>query len=287
MEPLDEPVTSLTDQPGPKSRATTRARREARMEIVAPASVPLVRPGDDLGDIVVEALGAAGCALRDGDVVVLAQKIVSKAEDRYVALETVTPSARALALAEEVDKDARLVELILRESTEVVRHRPGVLIVAHRLGTVMANAGIDQSNVEPLPPGPDGALRPRVLLLPKDPDASCARLRAALRHRTGADVAVIINDSVGRAWRNGTVGMALGAAGLSALDTLNGKPDLFDRPLQATEVGLADEIAAAASLAMGQADEGRPLVLLRGLPGGAGGGNATDLVRPRTRDLFR
>lgn len=275
------------DQPRRKPGGATGARRGARLEIIAPASVPLVRPGDDLAAIVIAALAEAGETLRDGDILVLAQKIVSKAEDRYVALDTVTPSARAVTLAGQVDKDARLVELILAEATEVVRHRPGVLIVAHRLGMVMANAGIDQSNVEPLPPGPDGAPRPRVLLLPEDPDASCAALRAALRQRTGADVAVVINDSVGRAWRNGTVGMALGAAGLAALDTLNGRPDLFDRPLQATEVGLADEIAAAASLAMGQADEGRPLVLLRGLGPSARGGSAADLVRPRTRDLFR
>lgn len=275
------------DQPRQKPNSPTGARRAARMEIIAPASVPLVRPGDDLAAIVIAALGDAGEILRDGDVLVLAQKIVSKSEDRYVALDTVTPSPRAVQLAREVDKDARLVELILAESTEVVRHRPGVLIVAHRLGMVMANAGIDQSNVEPLPPAPDGAPRPRVLLLPEDPDASCAALRAALRQRTGADIAVVINDSVGRAWRNGTVGMALGAAGLAALEVLNGRPDLFDRPLQASEVGLADEIAAAASLAMGQGDEGRPLVLLRGLGPSAPDGRAADLVRPRTRDLFR
>jgi len=275
------------DRPGCAADATAGAGRGARLEIIAPGGVPLVRPGDDLAAIVIGALDAAGERLRDGDVLVLAQKIVSKAEDRYVALDTVTPSARALELAAEVDKDPRLVELILAESTEVVRHRQGVLIVAHRLGAVMANAGIDQSNVEPLPPGLDGAPRPRVLLLPEDPDATCARLRAVLHERTGADVAVIVNDSVGRAWRNGTVGMALGAAGLAALDTLNGRPDLFDRPLQATEVGLADEIAAAASLAMGQADEGRPLVLLRGFGRAATGGRAADLVRPRARDLFR
>ena len=275
------------DRPRGAQGVTGGARTGARLEIIAPGGVPLVRPGDDLAAIVIDALAAVGESPRDGDVLVLAQKIVSKSEDRYVALDSVTPSARALALAEEVDKDPRLVELILAESTEVVRHRTGVLIVAHRLGTVMANAGIDASNVEPLPPGPDGAPRPRVLLLPKDPDASCARLHAALKDRTGADVAVIVNDSVGRAWRNGTVGMALGAAGLAALDTLNGRPDLFDRPLQATEVGLADEIAAAASLAMGQADEGRPLVLLRGLARAAADGSAAELVRPRARDLFR
>jgi len=275
------------DQPHETGRSTADSGRGARLEIIAPATVPLVRPGDDLAAIVIDALGAAGETLRDGDVLALAQKIVSKAEDRYVALDSVSPSARAVALAEEVDKDPRLVELILRESTEVVRHRSGVLIVAHRLGTVMANAGIDASNVEPLPPGPDGAPRPRVLLLPEDPDASCARLREGLRARTGADVAVIVNDSVGRAWRNGTVGMALGAAGLPALESFNGRPDLFDRPLQATEVGLADEIAAAASLAMGQADEGRPLVLLRGLGRAGQAGTAADLVRPRARDLFR
>lgn len=257
------------------------AAKPARLSLVALGGMPLVRPGDDLPALILEALAATGERLRDGDVLVLAQKIVSKAEGRIVDLATVAPSAEAVELAEAVDKDPRLVELILSESAEVVRYRKGVLIVAHRCGAVLANAGIDRSNVDGA--DSDG----RVLLLPSDPDRSCATLRAALRARSGANVGVVINDSLGRAWRNGTVGAALGAAGIAALLDLNGRPDLFDRPLQATQVGLADELAAAASLLMGQADEGRPVVLVRGLSFGTGDGAAADLVRPREQDLFR
>lgn len=216
--------------------------------------------------------------MRDGDVVVLAQKIVSKAEGREVSLASVTPSARAEELAGITLKDPRLVELVLRESTEVVRAVPNILIVRHRLGFVMAQGGIDASNVD----GTD-----TVLLLPIDPDASAARLRQALMALTGADVGVVINDSWGRAWRIGTVGTAIGVAGLPGLIDMRGKPDLNGRILRVTEIGHADEIAAAASLLMGQADEGRPVVILRGLGRLAAEGTARDLVRPVRQDLFR
>jgi coenzyme F420-0:L-glutamate ligase/coenzyme F420-1:gamma-L-glutamate ligase len=271
-----------------EDEAGSPVTKPLRLGITALAGVKLVHPGDDLAAVVIDALAASGERLADGDVLVLAQKIVSKAEGRYVVLDTVTPSPRAVALAAETDKDPRLVELILSEATEVVRHRKGVLVVAHRIGVVLANAGIDASNVEPLPPAAPGQPpRPRVLLLPKDPDASCRALAASLRQRTGARIGVVINDSLGRAWRNGTVGAALGAASLPALLNLNGRPDLFGRTLQATQIGLADEIAAAASLVMGQADEGRPIVLLRGLPYALGDGAASELVRPKDQDLFR
>lgn len=264
------------------------ATTPVRLSVTALGGVKLVQPGDDLSGIVVDALAASGERLQDGDVLVLAQKIVSKAEGRYVVLDTVKPSPRAVALAAETDKDPRLVELILSEATEVVRHRKGVLVVAHRIGVVLANAGIDASNVEPLPPAAPGAPpRPRVLMLPEDPDASCRALVARLRERTGKHVGAVVNDSLGRAWRNGTVGAALGAAALPALLNLNGRPDLFGRPLQATQIGLADEIAATASLMMGQAGEGRPIVLVRGLPYALGDGAAADLVRPKDQDLFR
>ena len=230
-----------------------------RLTVAALGGVPLIEPGDDLAAIILVALTEAGETLRNGDVLVLAQKIVSKAEGRYAILEDIVPSARALEIAATTDKDPRLVELILSESTEIVRHRKGVLVVAHNLGIVMANAGIDASNVAPTPAGT------RVLLLPKDPDGSAQKLRAALKAATGADVAVIVNDSVGRAWRNGTAGIALGSAGLPALNDLNGTPDLFGRLLQATQVGLADELAATGSLMMGQANGGRPVVLIWGL----------------------
>jgi coenzyme F420-0:L-glutamate ligase / coenzyme F420-1:gamma-L-glutamate ligase len=262
-----------------------------RLSVIALGAVPLIEPGDDLAAILLAALVDADELLQDGDVLVLAQKIISKAEGRYAVLEEITPSPRAQEIAAITDKDPRLVELILSESTEIVRHRKGVLVVAHNIGIVMANAGIDASNVES---SPDGT---RVLLLPKNPDASAEALRNALRQTTGANIAVIVNDSVGRAWRNGTVGIALGSAGLPALNDLNGTPDLFGRPLQASQVGLADELAATGSLMMGQANEGRPVVLIRGLGAAVTGaahtgargteGTADDLIRPRDQDLFR
>jgi coenzyme F420-0:L-glutamate ligase/coenzyme F420-1:gamma-L-glutamate ligase len=216
--------------------------------------------------------------LCEGDVLVFAQKIVSKAEGRTADLATVVPSARAIDLAEKTLKDPRLVELILSESSEVLRHRPGVLIVLHRLGLILANAGIDRSNV---------AGAERALLLPVDPDASAARIRADLRTKTGVDVPVLIIDSIGRAWRLGTVGTAIGVSGMAALLDLRGQLDLHGRPLETTEIGLADELAAAASLTMGQAAEGTPIVLARGVPYSRRDGRATELLRPKDKDLFR
>jgi coenzyme F420-0:L-glutamate ligase/coenzyme F420-1:gamma-L-glutamate ligase len=253
----------------------------AELLLRAPGNVPLLAAGDDLAAIIADVLAADGLALADGDVVVLAQKIVSKAEGRLVALSSIMPSERAVELAARAHKDPRVVELILSESTEVLRVRPGVIIVAHRLGFVAANAGIDQSNV--------GALDcdDRVLLLPVDPDGTCAAIRDRLRATTGADVAVMIIDSIGRAWRNGTIGTAIGVAGMPGLLDLRTRPDLFGRPLQTSELGLADELAAAASLVMGQADEGRPIVLARGVPYARRNGTAGELIRPKEIDLFR
>ena len=255
------------------------AKPAAELSISALAGIPLVQPGDDIAELVLQGLAASGLSLRRGDVLVIAQKIVSKAEDRMVDLREVTPSARAESLAAEVNKDARLVELILRESTEVVRHRKDVLVVAHRSGVVLANAGIDASNVT----GDEH----RVLLLPDDCNRSCRDIRARLAALTDIEAGVLIIDSLGRAWRNGTVGIALGAAGLPALLNLRGTPDLFGRDLRTTEVGIADEIAAAASLLMGQANEGTPVVLMRGLNLSGTNGSADDLIRPRALDLFR
>jgi coenzyme F420-0:L-glutamate ligase/coenzyme F420-1:gamma-L-glutamate ligase len=240
--------------------------------------IPHLAAGDNLAAIALAGLQESDERLREGDVLVFAQKIVSKAEGRAVDLASVVPSTRALKLASETDKDARLVELILRESSEVLRHRPGLLIVVHRLGFILANAGIDRSNVG----GSD-----RVLLLPVDPDASAARIRVDLRAKTGLDVAVMIIDSIGRPWRMGTVGTAIGVSGIPALLDLRGRPDLHGRPLESTEIGLADELAAAASLAMGQADEGTPIVLARGVPYVRRDSLARDLLRPKDKDLFR
>ena len=251
------------------------------LTLVALPQIGRVRPGDDLAGLLIGAIEREGAVLSSRDVLVVAQKIVSKAEGRSVDLATVTPSARAVALGRECDKDPRLVELILEESRRVVRHRPGVLIVEHRLGYVMANAGIDRSNVDP-----DLGREP-VLLLPRDPDGSTAMLRARLGAHFGVEPGVIIADSFGRAWRRGTVGIALGAAGLPALIDLRGQPDLFGRPLRVSEIGFADEIAAAASLLMGQADEGLPAVLVRGLDWRAPASDAGALIRPEAEDLFR
>src|SRR5262249_57081878 len=205
--------------------------------LTALSGIKLVEPGDDLGTITVGALRGNGLVPTDGDVLVVAQKIVSKAEGRYVDVSTVRPSERARALAAEVDKDPRFVEVVLSESKRLVRHRPGLLIVEHRLGFVMANAGIDHSNVA----AEDGG--ERVLLLPEDPDGSARALRDHLARVFGTKIGVIISDSFGRPWRKGTVGVALGAAGLPALIDMRGHPDLFGRALQVTETGFADELA--------------------------------------------
>ncbi len=253
----------------------------APVTLTAVPDIPSVGPRDDLAAILAAALAAAAMMPASGNVLVVAQKIVSKAEGRTVDLNRITPSARARELAREVDKDPRLVELILRESSEVVAHKPGVLVVAHKLGLVLANAGIDRSNVAP-EPGSEP-----VLLLPVDPNASAAALKARLDARFGVALGVVVSDSVGRAWRNGITGIALGAAGLPALRDLVGRTDLFGRRLAVTQTGFADDIAAAASLVMGQADEGLPAVLVSGLSWREPEADATALLRPKDQDLFR
>ncbi|MFM9972750.1 MAG: coenzyme F420-0:L-glutamate ligase [Burkholderiales bacterium] len=248
------------------------------MQLFALAGVPLVAPGDSLSALLRAALEASSLSLQDNDVLVLAQKIVSKAEGRYVALDSVAPSNRALQLARLCNKDARLVEIILGESRGVVRARRDVLIVEHRLGFVLANAGVDASNV-----GDEG----RVLLLPVDPDASSQALREELKIKTGVNIGVLINDSWGRAWRMGTVGTAIGMAGVPGVEDLRGKEDLFGRKLRSSELAVADELASAASLVMGQAGEGHPVVLVRGFPYALRASSAAEMLRPRSLDLFR
>jgi coenzyme F420-0:L-glutamate ligase/coenzyme F420-1:gamma-L-glutamate ligase len=260
------------------------ATAAAALEIRAVPGIPVVRPGDDLAALIRAGLERAPglLPLRPFDVLVVAQKIVSKAEGRVVEVPSVTPSPRAEEVARRCAKDPRLVEVILREAVRVVRARPGLLIVEHRRGWVMANAGVDHSNV-----GPEDGVE-RVLLLPEDPDASAARLRAALAPPPGdAPLGVVINDSFGRAWRRGTVGVAIGAAGLPALWDLRGRPDLFGRTLQVSISGFADEIAAAASLLQGQGAEAQPVVLVRGLAWDAAPNPAAALLRPEAEDLFR
>lgn len=255
---------------------------EARMlSLWAPGGLPVVEPGMDLVRLVLDAMSREGIKLENGDVVVLAQKVVSKAEGRLVNLAHVTPSARAIELANVCGKDARLIEVILGESAEVVRCVPGLIIVRHKLGFVVANAGVDQSNVH----GPEG--EESVLLLPEYPNHSAKRYCLALREATSAMVGVAIIDSWGRAWRVGTCGACIGAYGLMTTADLRGQPDLFGRRLETTIVGVGDELAAAASLLMGQASEGTPLVIVRGTRLVFEGGSASDLVRPYREDLFK
>ena len=242
--------------------------------------IPEVDAGASLTRLLIDALGQARTKLKDGDVLVLAQKIVSKAEGRRVALADVVPGDRAIDLAARVDKDPRLVELMLRESREVLRAKPGVLIVEHRLGFIMASAGIDRSN---LPCAEQGC----VLLLPEDPDASARRLRDEIRDECRVEVGIVINDSFGRAWRHGVAGTAIGVAGIPALVDMRGAPDREGRALAVTQVAAADELAAGASLVMGQATEGVPAVHVRGFPYARRESTARELVRPRSEDLFR
>lgn len=253
----------------------------SRLELIPLLNFPLVEPGDDLVQLIVAALRENALTLQAGDVLVVAQKIVSKAENRYVRLADVSVSAEANALAERADKDPRQVQLILQESRAVLRVRPGVIIVEHRNGYVHANAGIDKSNIV------RDANDPRVLLLPEDPDASAQALRVGLEEYTGVAPQVIINDSMGRAWRNGTVGLAIGTAGLQPLYNQIGDMDMFGNVLEVTEPAVADELAAGASLVMGQAAEACPVILARGAglkPADVGSGG---LLRDRSLDMFR
>jgi coenzyme F420-0:L-glutamate ligase/coenzyme F420-1:gamma-L-glutamate ligase len=249
------------------------------IEIIPLSDIPLIQPGDDLAWLLGEAIARSG-GLRDRDVLVVAQKIVSKAEGRYVDLDQVTPSPRTIEIAQQCEKDPRLIEVILSESVEVVRLRPGLIITRHRSGFVAANAGVDRSNVAP--EGID-----RVLLLPIDPDRSAAYIRLVLRDHFGIDLAVIIADSHGRPHRLGTVGVAIGLSGLLGVEDWRGRKDLFGYTLQHTEVGVADQIAAAATLLLGQAAESIPAVIVRGAPFEPREGSASEINRPAELDLFR
>lgn len=251
------------------------------MTLTAIPGIPRINEGDDIGVILGDALMAADLHPEPGDVLVVTHKIISKAEGCIVLLNEVRPSPAAIELAEKTEKDPALVEVILSESQKILRSRPGLIIAEHRLGMVMANAGIDQSNVQ----GGDGDRR--VLLLPVDPDRSSDIIRRILEERFQTSLAVVVADSVGRAWRNGIVGLAIGASGLPAVLDLRGQHDLEGRELQVTQVGFADEIASAAELLMGEADEGMPAVLLRGLRWKGQALPAKTLIRQREEDMFR
>jgi coenzyme F420-0:L-glutamate ligase/coenzyme F420-1:gamma-L-glutamate ligase len=241
--------------------------------------IPDIQKGDGLAQAMLNALSLNRIGLQDGDILVVAQKIVSKAEGRLVYLPAVVPTSQAAGLAKETGKDPQLVQLILDESREVLRARPGLIIVEHRLGFVCANAGIDHSNI--------GLDESWVLLLPEDPDASAAQLRTALEAASGARLGVLIVDSHGRAWRIGAIGMAIGVSGVPAVVDKRGDPDRYGRELRVTQIGAADELAAAASLVMGQADEGIPAVHVRGFPYPLRESGLSELMRDRDADLFR
>lgn len=257
-------------------------RASARLSLTALPGIPLIQPGDDLARIVGSALRNAGIALESGDILVIAQKIVSKADGRLVDLATIVPSPEAVKCAQMVNKDPRHVEVVLRESQQVLRLAPNALITVHKLGFVMANAGVDQSNVDQA-----GGEPGTVLLLPEDPDASAATLKGAIDAEWGVAVGVVISDSFGRPWRKGVTGVALGAAGVPSLRNLIGQPDMFGRALRVSEHAAADDIASAAALLMGQGNEGLPVVHIRGLSYDAPDLPASALMRPKDQDVFR
>lgn len=258
---------------------TTRA---SSLTILPLTRIPAIEPGDDLPRVLIQSARNEQGGFQPGDVLVVAQKIVSKAAGLYVELADVAPSQRAIELGEQIGKDPRFIEVVLRESAEVVAAKPQVLITQHVAGGIMANAGIDRSNVVQQP-GEE-----RVLLLPRDPDAAAEQLRAALATATGvADIGVVISDSWGRPWRVGTTGVAIGVAGLAALHDFRGQTDMTGRVLEVAVEAVADELAGAANLVMGQGAEGVPAVIVRGWARKGSTGAARDLLRPRREDLFR
>ena len=263
---------------------TLGAHVGARLEVVAIPGLPVVDAGTDLPAELVRTFAGAQFELRDGDVVVVASKVVSRAEDRFVDLRDVVPSPRATDLGASIGKDPRVVELILRESIAISRSAPGVLVVRHRLGFISANAGIDASNA--LPARASAASGPWALLLPRAPDESAEKVRVALRDASGAALAVVVSDSFGRPFRLGTVGAAIGVAGLPPLWDRRGEEDLFGRVLEHTITALADQVAAAADLVAGQAAEGRGVVVVRGLTFPIGQHSAAALNRPAEEDLY-
>jgi len=240
----------------------------------------MVEPGDDLAALTLAALADQQLSFQAGDILVVAQKVVSKAEGQLIKLDDVEPTARAIELAGETDKDPRLVQLILDESSDLLRKKPGVLIMRHRLGMVGAHAGIDQSNISHA----DGET---ALLLPEDPDTSAANLRVALREATGVELGVIIADSMNRPWRLGTIGCAIGCSGITVLDDYVGGEDLFGRELKVTLINRVDAIAATATLLMGETTERTPMALVRGFEPEDSPARASDLYRPLDEDLFR
>jgi len=253
------------------------------LELTPLLGIPIIQPDDNLGEIIAASLYDNRITLENGDILIIAQKIVSKAENRFVELSQVSPSNAAIELADQSGKDARVAELILKESNCVLRVRQGTVIVEHRLGFICANAGIDYSNVK----NGIGNSGEMVLCLPENPDKSAGIIRDHLERISGTKLGVLIIDSHGRAWRLGTVGTAIGISGLPGLVDLRGTPDMFGNKLLTTEVGAADELAGGASLVMGQAGERIPVVHVRGFPYNLGEAALGELLRPVDMDLFR
>jgi len=247
------------------------------LSITALQGFPLVQDGDDVGSLIIEGILANNVPVRDDLIIVVAQKIVSKAEGRAIRIDSVEPGEEALFLAEKSGKDARLVQLILSESKTIVRQSGNLIITENNLGIIMANSGIDQSNID------DGY----ALLLPENPDDSAARIGLQIGAALGFHVGIVIADSVGRPWRKGVVGIAIGVYGIPAVLDIRGSVDLNGRELLATEIGVADSIAAAATLLMGQGNEGNPVVLLSGLAYDRSSSAASDILRDKDSDLFR
>ncbi len=245
--------------------------------------LPMIQPGDNLAQLVFDALKHNEITLEANDILVFAQKIVSKAEGRLVNLTQVTPSSEAVDLAKRCEKDPRFIELVLRESKSVLRVRPGLIVVEHKQGFICANAGIDHSNVR----GSWGNAEDWVLLLPEDADASADRIRQGMERLSGVSLGVMIIDSHGRAWRNGTVGVAIGVSQVPGIVDMRGKPDLFGYTLRVTMIAAADELAAGASLVMGQADECTPVIHVRGFPYALRRSRLNELIRPKDQDMFR
>jgi len=243
--------------------------------------MPLIKAGDDVCALIADAMKVAGCELQNGDVLVVTQKIVSKAAGLVIDLADVKPSARAFEIAEIHGGDPRHIEVVLRQSRDIVVVRPNLLIAEHLCGAIMANAGVDRSNVD------TAGGRDLVIILPPDPDAAARTLRDTLQARHAVGIAVILSDSWGRPWRLGTTGAALGVAGLAPLRDLRGTPDLFGAPLRHSLQAVGDELAAAANLVMGQAAESVPVVLIRGFAHESEDGAARNLLRPRDQDVFR
>ncbi len=240
--------------------------------------IPDIQKGDDLGKLIVEKLGAQGDEFHKGDIVVVSQKVVSKAEGRTLSLSKITPSRFATEISKETGKDPRHVEAILRETKKIIRMRAGHLITETRHGFICANAGVDQSNTS--------KTRDVVTLLPKDSDASADRIRKTIHHLTGKAVPVVITDTFGRAWRVGQVNFAIGVSGMKPIHDYRGTRDMYRRTLQVTEIAVADELSCAAELAMNKADK-VPAVVIRDYKAPRGYGHATDLIRPEESDLFR